>query len=150
MREREIQNTPTSLLFIFFIVTACVTTAQGIVGTLLWPEARLGFDAFLFPPLFGILSVLSNVVLISKKELSMGQMTFRMFLQLLVIEVMVFSVNIIAGSFENYTPATCILLAIAVAGIYGVVHLMMWLNDRRAAKAFNERLRRFQEEAQGL
>lgn len=148
MREREMQNTPTSLLLVFFIVTACVTTAQGIVGTLLWPEARFGFDAFLFPPLFGILSVLSNVVLISKKELSMGQMAFRMFLQLLVIEVMVFSVNILVGSSENYTPAICILLAIAVAGIYGVVHVMMWLNDRRAAKAFNERLRRFQEEIQ--
>lgn len=148
MREREMQNTPTSLLLIFFIVTACVTTAQGIVGTLLWPEARFGFDAFLFPPLFGILSVLSNVVLISKKELSMGQMAFRMFLQLLVIEVMVFSVNILVGSSENYTPAICILLAGAVAGIYGVVHVIMWLNDRRVAKAFNERLRRFQEEIQ--
>ena len=148
MREREMQNTPTSLLLIFFNVTACVTTAQGIVGTLLWPEARFGFDAFLFPPLFGILSVLSNVVLISKKELSMGQMAVRMFLQLLVIEVMVFSVNILAGSSENYTPAICILLSGAVAGIYGVVHVIMWLNDRRAAKAFNERLRRFQEEIQ--
>ncbi len=148
MREREIQNTPISLLLIFFIVTACVTTAQGIVGTLLWPEARFGFDAFLFPPLFGILSVLSNVVLISKKELSMGQMAFRMFLQLLVIEGMVFAVNIMAGSFKNYTPAICILLAIAIAVIYGVVHLMMWLNDRHAAKVFNERLRRFQEEIQ--
>lgn len=148
MREREIQNTPISLLLIFFIVTACVTTAQGIVGTLLWPEARFGFDAFLFPPLFGILAVLSNVVLISKKELSMGQMAFRMFLQLVVIEGMVFAVNIMAGSFKNYTPAICILLAIAVAGIYGVVHVMMWLNDRHAAKVFNERLRRFQEEIQ--
>ena len=148
MREREMQNTPTSLLLVFFIVTACVTTVQGIVGTLLWPEARFGFDAFLFPPLFGILSVLSNVVLISKKELSMGQMAFRMFLQLLVIEVMVFSVNILAGSSENYTPAICILLADVVAGIYGVVHVIMWLNDRRVAKAFNERLRRFQEEIQ--
>lgn len=78
----------------------------------------------------------------------MGQMAFRMFLQLLVIEVMVFSVNILAGSSENYTPAICILLAGAVAGIYGVVHVIMWLNDRRAAKAFNERLRRFQEEMQ--
>ena len=76
----------------------------------------------------------------------MGQMAFRMFLQLLVIEVMVFAVNIMAGSFKNYTPGICILLAIAVAGIYGVVHVMMWLNDRREAKAFNERLRRFQEE----
>ena len=148
MREKEMQNTPTSLLLIFFIVTACVTTAQGIVGTLLWPEARFGFEAFLFPPLFGILSVLSNVVLISKRELSMGQMAFRMFLQLLVIEVMVFAVNIMAGSFENYTPAICILLTVAVAGIYGVVHLMMWLNDRRVARSFNERLRRFQEEVQ--
>lgn len=148
MQARKMENVPTSLLLIFFIVTACVTTAQGIIGTLLWPEARFGFEAFLFPPLFGILSVLSNVVLISKKELSMGQMAFRMFLQLLVIEVMVFAVNIMAGSFKNYTPAICILLAIAVAGIYGVVHVMIWLNDWREAKAFNERLRRFQEEIQ--
>lgn len=148
MQARKMENVPTSLLLIFFIVTACVTTAQGIIGTLLWPEARFGFEAFLFPPLFGILSVLSNVVLISNKELSMGQMAFRMFLQLLVIEVMVFAVNIMAGSFKNYTPAIWILLAIAVAGIYGVVHVMIWLNDRREAKAFNERLRRFQEEIQ--
>ena len=107
MREREMQNTPTSLLLVFFIVTACVTTAQGIVGTLLWPEARFGFDAFLFPPLFGILSVLSNVVLISKKELSMGQMAFRMFLQLLVIEVMVFSRSSRLDSSDSVAATVC-------------------------------------------
>lgn len=135
-----------SAIYVFFIVTSCITIMQGAMGALLWPEDRVGFSAFLTPPLFGLLSALSGVVLCSGRELTMKQMAFRMVLQLLLIEAMVFIANLLFGDFASYTPTLIVLLAGTIAVIYGVVWLLLWMNDRRTAREFNRYLLKFQEE----
>lgn len=133
-------------VLVFFIVTACITILEGILGLIFLPEARFGFEAFLSPPFFGLLSSLSGIITKSSKELSIGQMMFRMFLQLLLIEAMVFGANFLAGNF--YEPKLQIALAAAIAIVYAVVYVVVWLNDRRNARLFNARLKAFQEEAE--
>lgn len=131
-------------LIVFFIVTACVTMLEGILGTIFMPDLRFGFEAFFSPPLFGFLSALSGLVTKSSKELSIRQVLFREFLQLLLIEVMVFGINDLAGT--TFDAKLSITLAIAIALIFVVVYFVIWLNDQRSARLFNEKLRAFQEE----
>lgn len=131
-------------MLVFFIVTACVTILEGTLGAIFWPDTRVGFQAFLSPPLFGALSALSGVVVYSRHELTMKQMAVRMCLQLLLIEAMVFLANILFGDFESFTPQMIVTLAFAIALIYVIVHFVLWINDRNVAKAFNECLRKLQ------
>lgn len=130
-------------MLVFFIVTACVTILSGILGMVFMPDVRFGYEAFLSPPIFGFLSALSGVVTMSRKELSVGQMLFREFLQLLLIETMVFGVNYVFGT--TFTWELNITLALSIAVIFILVYVILWLNDRRSAMAFNAKLVEFQK-----
>lgn len=130
-------------MLVFFIVTACITILSGILGMVFMPDVRFGYEAFLSPPIFGFLSALSGLVTKSRKELSVGQMLFREFLQLLLIEVMVFGVNYVFGT--TFTWKLNITLALSIAVIFILVYVIMWLNDQRSAVAFNAKLVEFQK-----
>lgn len=130
-------------MLVFFIVTACITILSGILGMIFMPDVRFGYEAFLSPPIFGFLSALSELVTKSRKELSVGQMLFREFLQLLLIEVMVFGVNYVFGT--TFTWELNITLALSIAVIFILVYVIMWLNDQRSAVVFNAKLVEFQK-----
>lgn len=140
----QTKSSLTELIIVFFIVTACITILEGILGLIFMPDMRFGFDAFLSPPLFGFLSTLTGLVTKSSKELSIKQVLFREFLQLLLIEIIVFGINYLSGT--TFEAKLNVALAIAIALVFVVVYLVMWLNDQRSAKLFNEKLKAFQEE----
>ena len=129
-------------VLVFFIVTACITMLSGFLGMVFMPDVRFGYEAFLSPPIFGFLSALSGLVTKSGKELSMSQMLFREFLQLLLIEVMVFGVNFVFGTTFDWKLS--VTLAVGIAVIFVLVYVVLWLNDQRSAAAFNAKLVEFQ------
>ncbi len=138
-------------ILVFLIVTACITILSGILGMVFLPDVRIGYEAFLTPPIFGLLSALLGLVTKSRKELSVGQMLFRNFLQLLLIEAMVFGANYIVGTTFDWKLGCA--LAIGIAVIFVISYGVLWLNDKRSASAFNAKLIEFQnnqENAQRL
>lgn len=130
-------------VLVFFIVTACITILSGFLGMAFMPDVRFGYEAFLSPPIFGFLSALSGLVTKSRKELSVAQMLFREFLQLLLIEVMVFGLNYAFGT--TFEWELSVTLAVGIAVIFVLVYAILWLNDHRSAVAFNAKLVEFQE-----
>ncbi len=142
--ERE--NRIHSMIMSFFVITACICIMEGVIGVLFLPEATFGCEAFLMPPAFGVLCALSGVVFYSSKELSMGAMAFRMVLQLVLIELIVLAANFFWGDWENLTVMMKVMLIAVIALIYIIVHVVMWMNDRRHAIGFNEQLLKFQME----
>lgn len=130
-------------MLVFFIVTACITILSGFLGIIFLPETQFGYEAFLSPPLFGLLSALSGLVTKSRRELSVKQALFREFLQLLLIEAMVFGANYMFGS--GFEWELSVTLAIGIAVIFVLVYVVLWLNDRRSAMEFNARLAEFQK-----
>ena len=140
----QFRKTLTEFVLSFFIITACITMLEGTLGMIFMPDLRFGFDAFFSPPLFGLLSSLSGLVTKSSRELSKKQLLFREFLQLLLIEGMVFGVNYAVGNVYDLTLS--LALAAAIAVVFCLVYFIMWLNDRQSAKLFNEQLKRFQKE----
>ena len=130
-------------MLVFFIVTACITMLSGFLGMIFLPEMRFGYEAFLSPPLFGFLSALSGLITKSKKELSIKQILFRELLQLMLIEIMVFGANHMFGT--SFGWQLSVTLAIGIAVIFVLVYVVLWLNDRNSAKAFNAKLAEFQK-----
>lgn len=76
----------------------------------------------------------------------MGAMAFRMVLQLVLIELIVLAANFFWGDWENLTVMMKVMLIAVIALIYIIVHVVMWMNDRRHAIGFNEQLLKFQME----
>lgn len=141
----RIRNEMAELLTAFFICTTCITLLEGVVGMLFFPEEKFGYEAFFSPPLFAFFSTLFGLVVKSKKELSVKQVIFRRFLHLLMIEALVLGLNHAAG--RNYTPLALFTLIFSIAIVFVSVYFFVWLNDRRSAALFNEKLKQYQKRA---
>lgn len=135
-------------LISFCICTTCITLLEGIMGVIFFPDVMMDYGAFFSPPLFGALSVLLGVVTVSKKELTVKQVLIRRGVHLLLIEIMVFGLNYLAGVI--FTPIINVTLALGIAIIFIMVYVIIWLNERKSACIFNEMLKVYQEKEQIL
>lgn len=129
-------------LIAFCVCTACITILQGVLGMLFYPEEKLGYEAFLTPPLFGLFSVMLGMVTWSKKELSIKQVLIRRTIHLFLIEGMVFGLNYLAGN--SFSVPVTMALAFGIAVIFVAVYLILWINDKKSAALFNQKLKEFQ------
>ena len=125
-------------LIAFCVITTGLCLAEGILGSWLLPDGRLPYSAYLVPPGFGLLTVLTGIVVESRRVLSVWEMALRLVLQWLLIMGIVFGVNLFAG--YRLTPMLAGIVAVEVTVIFLFVYLVMWLNERRIANAFNRQL----------
>lgn len=131
-----------------FMINACVITTgiillEGTLGSFFLPDMQLNFHAYLVPPIFGVLTALTGLVVESRRDLSIRRMLCRMALQLLLIEGMVFGVNHLAG--YSYPWPMSLAMALGIFAVFVFVYFVMWLNERRIAKEFNKRLAQMQQ-----
>lgn len=130
------------MLIAFCVCTACITIFEGVMGALFFPGERLGYDAFFSPPVFGGLSTLFGVVTWSKKELSIMQVLFRRGIHLFLIEGMVFGLNY--ASRIIFPIGVSIVLALGIALVFVMVYVILWVNDKKNAEFFNQKLKEYQ------
>ena len=129
-------------LMAFFVCSTCISILEGLLGMAFFPEDKFGWEAFFSPPLFGFLSVLLGMVTKSKKELSVKEILFRRALHLLLIELLIFGMNYETGM--QFDVLFSVTLAFSVAAVFVAVYVVMWLNDRKSAALFNEKLKEYQ------
>lgn len=132
----------TEFLMAFFVCATCISFLEGVLGMVFFPEDTFGYEAFFSPPLFGFLSVLLGMVTKSKRELTVKEVLARRALHLLLIELMIFGTNYAAGL--HFNVLFSIMLALSVAAVFVAVYVVMWLNDRKSAALFNEKLKEYQ------
>lgn len=130
-------------LVTFLVCTGCICILDGIFGVIAMPDVKLGYDAFLSPPLFAFFAVLFGTVTHSRKELNFAQVIRRRCLHLILVELLVFGLNLFYG--VVFPIKTAIALALCIAIVFIAVYVIMYLNDQRSAWKFNKELKRFQE-----
>lgn len=135
-------------LISFCICTTCITILEGVMGVLFFSDVLVDYGAFFSPPLFGALGVLLGVVTISKKELTVKQVLIRRTIHLLLIEIVVFGLNYLAG--VKFPPIVGITLAIGIAIVFILVYVICWLDERRCANDFNQMLKSYQEKVTSI
>ncbi len=128
-------------LMAFFVCSTCISILEGLLGMAFFAEDKFGWEAF-FSPLFGFLSVLLGMVTKSKRELSVKEILFRRALHLLLIELLIFGMNYETGM--QFDVLFSVTLAFSVAAVFVAVYVVMWLNDRKSAALFNEKLKEYQ------
>lgn len=124
----------------FFVITACVSIAEGILGMIYYSDMYLPYNAMFSPALFGIATSFPSLVLYSKKELSVRQLVIREIIHALLVETTVFLLNYFAGNIKSVSVA--VSLAATVLIIIAAVDLIEYINDRRVADELNEALKK--------
>lgn len=129
----------------FFMVTTLITTLLCIVGSSFLPEQTFGYEAFAAPLIYALVGTVPNLVLYSRRELTVKELLIRKALQLLFIEAGVSFVALYgAGEYWKQPKMIAILLG-SVFAVYALATLIAWLGNIRSAKALSLELAEFQK-----
>ena len=123
------------ILMSFFIATTCISAAMAIIGMLYEPDTHFGYQGLLSPLIYGALTALSHIITYSKYELSVRKTLLRKLFHVAAIEMIVLLIIYINGSLTSLSLAVSVILSVLL--VYTTVHLVLWVNDRSTAKAFN-------------
>lgn len=135
-------------LTIFFILVTCITAGIAILGSLLDPGARFGYDSYFSPFIFAALGIIPNLLMYSKNELSNKQIIVRKAIQLVIIEAEVVTVAILSPLIPTERSEIVIGLAICVFVIFIVVNLIGIFSNYLSAKQLTKELAEFRRNAE--
>ncbi len=133
----------------FFISVTLIDLAIFILGCILEPDMRFGYEAFIYPVIYGVLGSLPGLIMYSKKELTIKQTIVREIIQMLMIVAL-----IIAFMFGRFKVVPDVIpqiigVAISVMVIYVLVHFFSWLIDLKTANLMTEDLKKYQAKVSG-
>lgn len=137
-------------LMIYFILVTCITAGMAILGSILDPDAKFGYSAFVSPFIFAALGIIPNLLMYASKELSDKQIAMRKIIQLAVIEAEVVGVCIISPIIHTEKAGVVIGVMVSVLVIFIVVHLILIMNNYFSAKQLTKELMRFQKNTKAL
>ena len=129
----------------YFISVTLINIAIFATGMLFRPEQTFGYEAFIWPLLFGMLTVIPTIVMYSKKELTVSQLLVRKAIQLL-LDIVIVTAAIFGGKEMNAsTAAAAAGVSVSIIIVFVAVHVIEWLLARRTAKELTEELAAFQK-----
>lgn len=129
----------------YFISVTLINIAIFATGMLFRPEQTFGYEAFIWPLLYGLLTVIPTIIMYSKKELTVRQLLFRKAIQLL-LDIVIVTAAIFGGKEMNAsTAAAAAGVSVSIIIVFVAVHVIEWLLARRTAKELTEELVAFQK-----
>ena len=94
--------------------------------------------------IFGAATILPSLIGYSKRELSVREVLIRKISQLVLIELIVLLLVYSSGGLTSGGLAVSLVLSVLLINM--TVHLVLWVIDKKTAKAFNEALIKMQQE----
>jgi len=129
----------------YFISVTLINIAIYATGMIFRPQQTFGYEAFLSPLLFGLLTVIPTVIMYSKKELTVRQLLFRKVIQLLLDIVIVIAVVFAGNELNKKTIITAAGVSVSIVIVFAAVHFIEWLLERQTAKQLTQQLTEFQK-----
>jgi hypothetical protein len=126
----------------YFIITTCVTAAIGILGLSLDPTAKIGYEGYFSPLIFGLVSLVPSVATYSRKELTFRQALIRKIFHFALLEALLIAFGYWAGILHGFGDTACFVLAVLI--VYLAVNLISWHLDSREASKINKTLKAVQ------
>ncbi|SEP55247.1 DUF3021 family protein [Butyrivibrio sp. TB] len=137
-RIRDILNS-------FFITVTLINLAMLILGKLLEPEQVFGYEAFMYPLIYGLIGTIPSIVIRDKKELSVKQELIRKVMNMLLIIVLMLAFMFGGREITSELIAAAVGVAISIVIIFVLVNLIIWWFDLKTAKDMTEDLLMYQE-----
>ena len=128
----------------FFISVTLINAAMFVLGLMLQPDLKFGYEAFAYPLLYGIIGSVPGLVMYSKKELTVKQTLIREFIQMMLIVALIIGFMFGRFNITSVHVPQIIGVSISVMIIYVLVHVFAWLMDLKTANKMTEDLKVFQ------
>ena len=128
----------------YFMLVTMILGVMAILGTYFMPDVKFGYEVFGIPLLYAALGTIPNVIMYSKKELTIKQFLIRKVIQLVLIEVIIIAVALPAEVIDEGKTDLVMSLAISIFVVFILTHLIEWFQNYVAAKQMTENLMSFQ------
>jgi hypothetical protein len=129
----------------FFITVTLINVAMLILGKLLEPTQVFGYEAFMYPLIYGLIGTIPSIVIRDKKELSVKQELIRKVMNMLLIIVLMLAFMFGGREITSELIAAAVGVAISIVIIFVLVNLIIWWLDLKTAKDMTEDLLKYQE-----
>jgi hypothetical protein len=129
----------------FFITVTLINVAMLVLGKLLEPDQVFGYEAFMYPLIYGLIGTIPSIVIRDKKELSVKQELIRKVMNMLLIIVLMLAFMFGGREITSELIAAAEGVAISIVIIYVLVNLIIWWLDLKTAKDMTEDLLKYQE-----
>ena len=129
----------------FFAAVTLINVAICVLGLVMAPEETVGYDAFMVPLIYGLLGILPNIVMYSKRELKVGELLIRKVIQLILVEVLVLFAAVCGVDDLSGRIPSLLGMAVSILVIYVIISLIGWSQNALMAKRLERDLVKFQQ-----
>lgn len=125
----------------FLLCSFFIAIDMGIIGLILEPDAKFGYEVLFVPPIYAFLCTLPSFFMYSKKEMSTRRAVVGRILQIIIIEA------IVLGAIYSQQPempfTDGLVIGASILAVFGAVWLVNFLRVKSDAAALNEKLKKF-------
>lgn len=146
MHGREFFST---LLNSYFTLVTLISICMLTLGMYFYPNKTCGYDAFAFPLIYAACGILPEIVMYSKRELSVVEFLIRKVIELVLIEGIILFVTFYGGEKLSEEKYVVIATGIAILVIFVISHIVDWIQKCLSAKEMTDDLRKLQEKFNG-
>lgn len=126
----------------FFIIFASIIMIITLLRQMFYPDLAFDLQSIYIIMAFSFLGALTGFILYSPNDLSEKKMRIRIIIHFFTLEILLIVLGI---AMNLVTGSGVIILALQIAVIYIIVHLLTWQNDKKDAKEINEKLKTFKK-----
>ena len=142
MHGKEFVN---DIIYTYFMLVTMILGVMMVLGVNFMPEVRFGYEAFGSPLIYAAYGTLPNIVMYSKKEITLKQFLLRKTIQLVLVEIIVLAVAVPAEIGNEGKTEIVVALAACILLVYILTHLIEWFQNCATAKKMTEELLLFQQ-----
>lgn len=142
MHGREFIN---SMLTSYFTLVTLISIFMLVFGMYFYPDASFGYVAYAFPLIYGACGVLTEVVMYSKRELTVMEFLVRKVIQLVLVEMLVLVVVFGGRDIPAEEADVIVTTGIGIMVIYVVAHVVDFIQKCLSARKMTEDLMKLQQ-----
>ncbi|MBO4907897.1 MAG: hypothetical protein J5476_01320 [Lachnospiraceae bacterium] len=133
----------------YFIIVTGINLAVFILGMIFKPDQKLGYDAFLYPIVYGALTSIPNLLMVEKKEPTVRQTIFREIIGVILISAILLTTMFGGMEITGELIIISCGIVLSVICITLMVNAVSWILDSRKAESLTNDLVAFQNKING-
>ncbi len=127
----------------FFISVTLINVAMLVLGKILMPQQRFGYEIFVYPLIYGLIGMIPALIVRDGKELTVKQTVIKELIQMILTVVLLVAFIFGGSPLDGERIRMALLVALSVVLVYAGVITIGWLLDKKTADMLNEDLTRF-------
>ncbi len=133
----------------YFIIVTGINLAVFVLGMIFRPDQKLGYDAFLYPLIYGAITSIPNLLMVEKKEPTIKQSIFREIIGVILISSILLTTMFAGMEMTGELIVISCGIVLSVICITLLVNAVSWILDSRKAESLTNDLVAFQNKING-